>query len=317
MQEAVDRVPGGGRICLGRGEFRLRRFLAIVRDGVTLEGDGPATVLTLDQDVESPVLVIGDYENETPRRPIANVTIERLRIVGGGSVGREHHPDHPYLTNSAIVVRGGLDITLRDLQVSACRSACILTERDTRDVTIERDRLEGSVWDGISLNRTIRARVVGNVIRGNTSAAITAEHLEDAIVRDNVFEANRTHGVYLADSYRNVFDGNRFVRNVLSGVFLTCAVREHAPVVRCWKDSMSQGNVFAGNTFDGNRVAFTVAPDAAADCTRPTFEPNRSRGDRVSDNPRDEPYPAARGRCLVFDAGSIGDVSVLRRVGAD
>src|SRR6185503_10307183 len=65
LQQAIDRIPDGerpARICLDAGEFRLQRFLSIRRDDVTLEGEGPATVLRVDDGVESPVVVIGDYE---------------------------------------------------------------------------------------------------------------------------------------------------------------------------------------------------------------------------------------------------------------
>jgi parallel beta-helix repeat protein len=319
LQRAIDRLPPSrapARVCLAAGEFTLRRFLSIRRDGVTLRGQGASTVLRLDDGIESPVVVIGDYEHETPRRPTANVTIERLRIVGGGRGGSELHPEHRYMTNSAIVVRGGRNVAIRDVTVGACRSACILTERDTRGVAIERNHIADSVWDGISFNRTRGAHVVGNVIRDNTAAGITAEHLEDSVVERNVIEANKTHGIYLADSRRNRFADNRFVDNVLSGIFLTCAVRERTAAVTCWTNSMSQGNDFARDEVAGNRVGFTVAPNAAANCSAAGFVPNRSRGDRFARNPRDESYPAAYGRCLVFTTPGAARAKPGRRAPA-
>jgi parallel beta-helix repeat protein len=305
LQQAIDGAgarSGRIRVCLSAGEHRLPHLLAVERDDTTLTGEGPATLLRLETGVDSPVLVVGDYRSATPRRPVSNVVVERLRIVGGGAGGSELHGRYPYLTNSAVVVRAGRGITLRDLDVSECRSACILTERDTHDVAIEKNRVRGSVWDGISLNRTTRARLVDNDIRDNTAAGITAEHLEDSLVDRNVVARNRTHGVYLSDSYRNAFRDNRFVDNVLSAVFLTCAVREREPPVACWQDSMSQGNDFARNTIVGNRVGFTEAPDARATCAAPGFVANRSRGDLFSRNPRDERPATAYGRCLRFAA---------------
>jgi parallel beta-helix repeat protein len=298
VQRAIDR---GGVNCLDAGRFRLSRMLVVGRDGVTLRGRGPSTVLRLADGVQSPVVVVGDHQHETPERPTSDVTIERLRIVGGGRNGHEAHPDWPFLTNSAVVVRAGRNVVLRDLDVSGCRSACLLTEKDSRDVSMIGNRIDGSVWDGISLNRTAHARITGNVIRNNTASGITAEHLEDSVLDDNVLEGNKTHGIYLADSYRNRFTGNRFVRNVLSGVFLTCAVRAREPPVACWDRSMSAGNVFTGNELTGNRIAFTVAPDDRAPCTAPDFSANRSHGDRIARNPRTEPYPARLGSCIVFE----------------
>lgn len=301
VQRAIDHAAGPAPVlCLAAGEFPLSRFLSIRGDGLVLRGEGAATVLRLAPGAESPVVVVGDHEQETPARPTSNVTIERLRVVGGGPGGSEHHPGYRYLTNSAVVVRAGRNVVLRDLDVGGCRSACILTEFDARDVTIERNTVAGSVWDGISLNRTVRARVVDNVVRGNTAAGITIEHLEDGIIERNVLRQNRTHGIYLADSYRNRIAGNHFLDNVLSGVFLTCAVRDRAPVA-CWPDSMSADNAFDGNELAGNRVGYTVAADAGAPCTKAGFVPNRSRGDRFARNPPEEPHPPAHGRCLVID----------------
>jgi parallel beta-helix repeat protein len=302
VQRAVANAPVGqpAVVCLGPGEFRLRRFLAIERDDVTLRGKGGRSVLSLDPGIESPVIVVGDWAHAIPERPVRNVRIERLAVVGGGRGGSEAEPAHPYLTNSAVVVRAGRNVHLRNLRLTACRSACLLTERDTRDVTIEHNRVSGAVWDGIALNRTAKARVLRNAIGGNTAAGITTEHLESSLIAANVLRANRTHGIYLSDSSRNRIVANRFVGNVLSGVFVTCAVRRHEPPVRCWPDSMSRQNLFAHNVFVDNRVAFMVAANRAARCDAPCFARNRSLRDRLRGNPRQAPNAARYGRCLDF-----------------
>jgi parallel beta-helix repeat protein len=311
LQNAVDRLPTGrATVCLGAGEFRLDRFLSIHRGGVTIRGEGPTTVLRLRDGLQSPLVVIGDYRTQIPALPVADVALERMRLVGNGDAGAEVQTDHPYLTNSAVVVRAGRRIVLRDLDVSACRSACLLTEHDTDDVLIERAMVTGSTWDGISLNRTSHARLLHNVIRANTAAGITAEHLEDAVIADNVIADNRAHGVYLADSYRNVFDRNRLAFNTNAGIFLTCSVRLRDPgPVACWRDSMSQANRFERNEFVGNRRTFIVAADAAADCRSPGFVANVSRRDRFESAPAVDQRPDVFGRCLEL----VADGSVQRR----
>ena len=302
LQKAVDGIATNGpsaTVCLGEGEFRLERFVAIDRDGVSLRGRGASTILRLREGTASPVIVAGDYAHATPQREIANVTIENLRIVGGGAGGSEFQTGHPYLTNSAIVVRAGRQIAIRHVDVTACRSACILTEQESRDVAIEGNEISGSVWDGISLNRTTRARLVGNTIRTNTAAGITTEHLEDSLIEDNVVIGNGTHGIYLSDSYGNRIDRNRFSKNVISGVFVTCAVHDRDPVL-CWSDSMSGDNVFEKNALIGNRVAYMVGADDAANCSKPTFTANLSRGDLFLQNPNETPEAAAYGRCMRY-----------------
>jgi parallel beta-helix repeat protein len=300
VQRAVDAVGGRRVVCLRAGEFRLRRFVALVRDGIVLRGAGRATVLTLEPGTESPVVVVGDWERRVPRRKTSEVAIEDLRIVGAGRDGGETLPGRPYLTNSAVVVRGARNVAIRRVTVAACRSACILTEHDTRGIAIEDDDVGESVWDGIALNRTSRARIVRNRIHDDTAAGISTEHLERSVVADNVVAANRTHGVYLSDSYRNTFSGNRFVANVLSGVFLTCAVRYRGQVTRCWNDSTSAANAFERNRFVGNRVAYMVGADPSSTCARRGFVPNVSRGDVFERNPREDPRATTFGRCLVW-----------------
>lgn len=301
---AATATPGRVVVCLDAGEHRLREFLAIERDGVRLRGDGPSTVLRLADGAQTPLVVIGDHHRRVPARPVSDVTVENLRLVGGGAGGDELHARFPYLTNSAVVVRGGRNVRLRHLDVSACRSACILTEHDTRDVTIEDTTVSGATWDGVSFNRTTRARLVRSTIRGNTAAGITAEHLTDSVIADNTIEDNRSHGIYLADSYGNRIRGNRFLRNTNAGVFLTCAVRFRDPgPVRCWDESMSAGNSFERNRFVANRRGYIVAADGAANCKRPGARPNRWRDDRFVATPPVEQDATLFGRCLEETAG--------------
>lgn len=300
----IARLPGRPSrmtVCLARGEFPLRTFVAIQRDGVTVRGTGTATVLRLAPGAASPVIVIGDFRRRVPRRAVSHVVLEHLSVVGGGPGGSEYEPEHPYLTNSSIVVRRGRDVVIRDVDVTACRSACIVTEHDTNGLVIEDSHVESSVWDGISLNRTSRARLVGNVIRGNTAAGITVEHLENSVIRENVLTGNKTHGIYLSDSYGNRIEDNRFADNVLAGVFLTCAIRHREPV-RCWDHSMSSGNQFARNQFTENRSGFTIAADDAANCAAPGYRPNVSQRDLFARNPNEEPSWELYGRCLRYEA---------------
>lgn len=293
--------PAQLTICLARGEFPLRTFIAIERDGVTLRGRGAATVLRLAPATASPVIVIGDYGRRVPRRATSHVTVEHLSVIGGGPSDSEFEPNHPYLTNSGIVIRRGRDVVIRDVDVTSCRSACIVTEHDTDGLVIEDSHVARSVWDGISLNRTSRARLVGNVIRGNTAAGITVEHLENSVIRENVLTGNKTHGIYLSDSYGNRIEDNRFADNVLAGVFLTCAIRHREPV-RCWDHSMSSGNRFTRNQFTENRSGFTVAADDAANCAVPGYRPNVSQRDLFARNPNEEPSWEIYGRCLRYEA---------------
>lgn len=298
LQAALDRLPADkpATVCLAAGEYPLAHALEIRRDGLSLRGAGARTVLRLREGTREPVIVIGDAHNEVPPQPIRAVQLQALRVIGADSDG-EFTADRPWLSNSAIVVRRGENIVLRQLEVSSCRSACILTERDTRGVRIEDSEISGSVWDGLSFNRSAQILVRGNRIHGNRAAGITVEHLEDSQIENNRIEANGSHGIYLSDAWRNQFRGNQFVGNRNAGVFLTCSVRYHEPErVQCWDNSMSQGNVFEHNRFSHNEHGYDVGADDAANCAKPEFAPNIWR-DNDSDVPNRDPQPQRFGIC--------------------
>ncbi len=298
LQAAIDGLPAQQRatLCLQSGHYELAGLLAIRRDGITLRGTGTDTVLQLRDGVQQPLLVIGDYANEVPSAPIRNVVVENLHLIGNHAA-HEFMPEHPYLSNSAVVVRGGHDVDLRQLVVERCRSACLLSERDTQGLAITDSDVSGATWDGVSFNRSSHVTMSGNHVHDNAAAGITTEHLEDSDIRDNVFERNGSQGLYLSDSRGNRFVGNRFVGNTRAGVFLTCSIRYRTPEVLCWDNSMSQDNVFEHNVFEGSPYTFTIGVDRAADCKAADFKPNLWR-DNQADASGFNPPKDVYGTCV-------------------
>lgn len=281
LQQAIDRLPSGGpaTLCLAKGEYPLKRLLWIHRDGLTLRGAGHDTVLRMADDVQQPLLVIGDYLHAVPTTRIRDVAIADLQLVGGRAE-HEFMPEHPYLSNSAVVIRAGERIRLSGLKASRCRSACLLSERDSHDLLIERNDVSGADWDGVSFNSTRQLRLIDNLIHDNAAAGITTEELNDSEIRGNRLERNGSQGIYLSNARRNRFVDNQFDHNAAAGVLLACSIRYRTPQVLCWDDSMSQDNLFEHNRFRGNPYTYTIGADRAANCTAPGFKPNRWR-----DNP--------------------------------
>lgn len=298
LQHAIDRMPAErpATLCLAKGEYPLRRLLSIRRDGFTLRGAGHGTVLRMADGVQQPLLVIGDHLHEVPATRIRAVAIADLQLVGGHAE-HEFMPEHPYLSNSAVVVRAGDRIRLSGLKASRCRSACLLSERDSRDLVFEYNDVSGADWDGVSFNRSARVKLLGNHIHDNAAAGITTEHLEDSEIRGNRLERNGSQGIYLADARRNRVVDNRFAGNRSAGVLLACSIRYRTPEVLCWDDSMSQDNLFERNVFDGSPYTYTIGADRAANCRGADFKPNRWRGNQA-DASGFNPPPDAYGNCV-------------------
>ncbi|UXM99219.1 right-handed parallel beta-helix repeat-containing protein [Xanthomonas hortorum pv. pelargonii] len=283
LQKAIDKLSQSDTpavLCLEKGEFPLNGLVSIHRGNLTLRGKGPTTVLRMADGVQQPALVVGDYENQQPIGVIRNVSIEDMQIVA--STGdKEFMPERPYLSNSAVVVRSGQGIRLAGLQVNKCRSACLLSEYDTREITIENNDVSGAIWDGVSFNRTAKVTMVNNYIHDNVAAGLTTEHLEDSEIRNNRFERNGSQGIYLSDARRNRFSNNQFEGNKVAGIFLACAIRYRTPEILCWDNSMSQDNVFENNRFASNPFTYTIGVDRAANCTAGDFKPNLWRNNQA------------------------------------
>ncbi|HHW4678504.1 MAG TPA: right-handed parallel beta-helix repeat-containing protein [Xylella sp.] len=296
LQQAIDTLRSDTHpavLCLNKGEYRVDKLLHIGRDGVHLRGTGTDTVIRLKKDVQQPLIVIGDYQNQQPAKQIQNVVIERIRLIGATDVKHEFMPERPYLSNSVVVLRAANNVSLLDLKVSQCRSACLLSEYDSQTLNIERNDVSGATWDGVSFNRTAHVRLIDNVIHNNVAAGITTEHLEDSEIRGNRLEHNGSQGLYLADSRRNVFTGNRFISNKAAGVFLTCSIRYRTPEVLCWDNSMSQENVFEHNIFQSSPYTYTIGVDHAANCKASDFKPNvwrNNKADTLGFNPPSDVY---------------------------
>jgi parallel beta-helix repeat protein len=282
LQQAIDRAPGGASatLCLAKGNYPLKGLLSIRHNGFTLRGSGHDTVLRMADDVQQPLLVIGDHLHEVPDARISNVTLADLQLVGGRAE-HEFMPEHPYLSNSAVVIRSGDHIRLSGLKASNCRSACLLSERDSHDLVFEHNDVSGADWDGVSFNRTARVQLLDNYIHDNVAAGITTEHLEDSEIRGNRLERNGSQGIYLADARRNRIIDNQFTGNKSAGVFLACSIRYRTPEILCWDNSMSQDNLFENNVFKSSPYTFTIGADRAANCKAAGFKQNIWRNNQA------------------------------------
>ena len=298
LQQAIDRLPSDrpATLCLARGEYPLKGLVSIQHDGLTLRGAGPGTVLRMADGVQQPLLVIGDYLHEVPDHRIRDVTVADLQLIGGHAE-HEFMPERPYLSNSAVVIRAGEHIRLSGLKASRCRSACLLSERDSHDLVFEHNDVFDADWDGVSFNSTRNVQLINNYIHDNVAAGVTTEELNDSEIRGNRLERNGSQGMYLSNARRNRFIDNQFTNNKSAGVFLACAIRYRTPEILCWDNSMSQDNLFEHNVFKGNPHTYTIGVDRAANCKGPGFTPNRWQ-DNQADASGLDPSTDTFGKCV-------------------
>ena len=303
LQQAIDRLPTSQSpavMCLGRGVYSLDQFLHIDRDHVHLRGSGRSTIIQFKNPIQQPLIVIGDYANQQPSHVIQDVVVERMQLNGTTQVEHEFMPEHPYLSNSLVVIRRGKNVRLSNLQAAHCRSACLLSEYDSSDITIADNDISDAIWDGVSFNRSEKIHLIHNRIHDNRAAGMTTEHLIDSVVRNNVITRNGSQGIYLSDSQRNQIVDNTIVENKLSGILFACSIRYRTPEILCWDNSISQNNVVENNRFKQNPHAYTIGVDRAANCKAQGFSKNiwrNNQADTAGLNPPVEQY----GECVLAD----------------
>ena len=283
IQHALDTLPAHQNpavLCFAKGKYLVSSFIHIDHNNVILRGKGPSTILQLQPKLEQPLIVVGDFQHQEPAQAISGIGIENMHLIGDKSVEHEFMPEHPYLSNSVIVVRNGHNIRMEGLNVEQCRSACLLSEYDSSDILIKNNDVAEAAWDGVSFNRSGKISLIHNTIHDNAAAGITTEHLVDSFITDNTISNNKSSGIYLSDSTNNRITNNLIKNNTISGILFTCAIRQRTPEVLCWDNSVSQNNRVENNRFVGNPHSYTLGVDRAARCNYPGFIKNFWRYNR-------------------------------------
>ncbi len=84
LGQAIALLPAaGGRIQLTEGTFTFGATLAVARDRVTLRGQGAATVLSLDNSTNTPLLAVGSSTRRAHDVRIEGLTIDRRDRLAG------------------------------------------------------------------------------------------------------------------------------------------------------------------------------------------------------------------------------------------
>ena len=301
LQHAIDQLPSDHSpavLCLGRGVYALDQFLHIDRDHIHIRGQGLSTIIKFKQNIQQPLIVVGDYANQQPSHAIQDIAIEQMQLLGTTQVEHEFMPERPYLSNSLVVIRYGKNIRLAKLQAAHCRSACLLSEFNSSDITLADNDVSDASWDGVSFNRSEKIQLIHNRLHNNQAAGMTTEHLVDSNIRDNIIEHNGSQGIYLSDSRHNHIVDNTITGNKISGILFACSIRYRTPEILCWDNSVSQNNVIENNRFKDNPHAYTIGVDRAANCKPPDFSKNlwkHNQSDTPGLNPPNEQY----GECVV------------------
>ena len=251
IQQAIDALPPtGGHVIVNAGTYVCADFIHIDRDNVVLEGVGPATLLRLADNSDSPVIVIGQ------RIAVPTTTRSRIRVanlrIDGNRINQTVEcyrgacsPANP-LRNNGLTLRRVNDVIIENVMVSSTRSGGLVTELTCRRLTVRDFTSSDNAFDGVAFYQTEDSVFSGLHLHNNAAAGISADiDFNGNLLSDTTIANSGKVGVFIRDSRDNVFSNLRVRDSAEDGVF--CAQVDTDVTTAC-----------SGNTFKGLMVSGSV-----------------------------------------------------------
>jgi Right handed beta helix region len=217
LVDVLASAPAAATIRVRAGTYIVNTAIDVVRDDVTIEGEGDRTLFVLAAGANDPVFVIGEPTPFSPATTHRNITLRQLRIDGNREQQSSELSDTPgreFLHNNCVTVRQASGVVLEYLGIESCRSAGIALEQacdhvTVRDVTSFDNQFDGIAWDGL----VSESSIVRSVFRNNLAAGISFDvGPADNEVANDLVRDNATVGIFVSDSR-----DNRFRRLVIEG----------------------------------------------------------------------------------------------------
>lgn len=237
IQTAIDALPpAGGAVSVAAGTYTCAAPIVIDRDSVALRGVGPATILRLGDEVNRPVLVVGETvaSPTTTRRDIevADLSIDgnrahqQFECSSGPCTGGE------YLRNNGISLRRVEDVAVEHVSVKGARSGGLVVELGSRRIRVHDFTASDSRFDGLAGYDTEESVFSGLYLHDNVAAGLSFDNnFNGNTIGDSVLADNGDVGVFMRDAVDNVFTAVRIHNSFKDGVYLAENDQTHDPAL--------------------------------------------------------------------------------------
>ena len=228
IQVAIDALPdSGGKVLLTTGIFTCTTAIVIDRDNVDVEGHGVSTQLWLADDSNSPVFVLGQATTP-PTTTVRNLRIANLAIDGnreaqqhecwGGTCGTGGKTD---IRNNGLTLRKVSDVLIEHVTANHNRSGGLVTERDSRRITVRNFHAANNEFDGIAGYLTEDSIFTALYLHDNVAAGLSFDlDFQHNTISDAIIAGNGSVGIFMVDAHNNLFN-NIQIRNAgQHGLFL-------------------------------------------------------------------------------------------------
>lgn len=255
IQMALDALPtSGGEVVLPPGKIMVRQPIVLRRDHQTLRGCGPTTILTLADDANCPVIILGEPVNH-PQQTVRFLRVSDLFIDGNRSHQQRElwrwQGEGSQIRNNGITVQGVSDSTVEHVTAARCRSGGLVSTLGVRRLTVRGLEAFDNQFDGLACYQTTDSLFTELFLHDNPGAGISLDlAFNHNVIRHAVLAANDL-GIFMRSSRGNQFKDISIFNSHHFGVFMAHVdqVTSHglkaAPQTACVQNSFT--NLVASN----------------------------------------------------------------------
>jgi hypothetical protein len=249
IQAAIDALPaGGGAVLVKAGSYTCDDSIVIDRDSVTLRGTGAATVLGLGDEVNRPVLILGQtIANPTTTRShihVADLSIDGNRAQQAHQCSTSECEGGDFLRNNGISLRRVADTLVENVSVENARSGGLVVEMGSRRVAVRDFTASNSEFDGLAGYNTEDSLFTGLDLHDNEKAGLSFDtDFDHNTISDSTLTGNGSVGVFMRHASDNLFTDIRIRDSFEFGVFLAENAETFGPAL---------GNTFTGMVISGS-----------------------------------------------------------------
>jgi hypothetical protein len=209
IQRALDLLPpGGGEVVLPAGEYEVSQPIVLRRDHQTLCGSGDATILSLADDANCPVIILGEPVNH-PARTVKHLHLSGLYIDGNRfSQQRELwrlSGEGSEIRNNGITVQDVSDSLVDNVTCARCRSGGLVTTRGVRRLTVRNLNAFDNEFDGLACYQTTDSRFTDLNLHDNPGAGISLDLAFNHNCVSNAMLTANDLGIFMRASRNNRF----------------------------------------------------------------------------------------------------------------
>ncbi len=279
IQQALDSLPkDGGEVVLPPETIPIHQPIVLQHDNETLRGSGAATILRLADDMNCPVLLLGEPVNH-PKATVKHLRVADL-FIDGNRRNQQHElwqvrGDGSQIRNNGITVQGVSDSVVENVTCAACRSGGLVTTLGVKRLTVRGLTSFDNQFDGLACYHTTHSTFTDLYLHDNPGAGISLDLAFDHNVISNAVLNANDLGIFMRASRDNQFHNVTIDNSHHFGVFMAHAEQFIAGVLRAAPESECTQNAFTNLTAKNcGRAVFRVNN---ASCTnnviiRPGFD---------------------------------------------